>query len=74
MSRPSMLPTKLTPVSWDSVGLDAQLVALPRLLSDVEEPDLGVIASHGVLGIHRAEVGELHQMLGLATDVGSGVQ
>ncbi len=56
------------------MGLDGELGPLPRLFADVEEPDAGVVSTHGVFGVDAAEVRELDQVLRLAADVGSRVE
>jgi hypothetical protein len=50
------------------------LVALLRLLSDVQQPDTRTIQVHEVLGVDVPEMGELPQMKRLTVDVGSCVE
>ncbi len=56
------------------VGRDRQIVALPRLLADREEPDPGPRSSQDLHSVDVAHEGELREMVGLALGVGARVQ
>ncbi len=56
------------------VGLDGQLVALPRLLTDVEQPDPRRATALNVLHVDMAEMRELLQLPRSGVDVGPRVQ
>ncbi len=49
-------------------------VPLLGLLADGQQPDGRVVAAEQVLGVHGAEPGELHQLLGRAVDVRTRVE
>ena len=55
------------------VCLNRQDTSLAGLLADIEQSHPWICIAHRVTGVHAPEMSKLHEMVGFAPDVGTGI-